>query len=290
MALGKRIGTSYSPKVDRGDIPVSIGGLKDLATLSLARNQFYGLVPKSFGSLIRLESLDLPSNNLSAEIPKSMEALSYLKQLNVSHNRLEGGIPIKGPFKNISAQSFFENYALCGPLGLQVPPCKEDNSKGSKNATLLLERAFRSLDSECEVLWNVRHQDLTKITSSCCNPDSKVLMLEFMLNGSLEKWLCSHNYFLDILERLNIMIDVRLALEYLHHDHSSAPVIHSDLKLATFSWMKIWWHIKNPTNEMFTGEISLRDRVRESLPCALSDAADANLIRVKFLDDAAASS
>ncbi|GAY67454.1 hypothetical protein CUMW_256590 [Citrus unshiu] len=26
------------------------------------------------------------------------------------------------------------------------------------------------------------------------------------------------------------MIDVRLALEYLHHDHSSAPVINCDLK------------------------------------------------------------
>ncbi|GAY66464.1 hypothetical protein CUMW_248980 [Citrus unshiu] len=65
-----------------------IGGLKDLATLSLARNQFYGLIPESFGSLIRLESLDLPSNNLSREIPKSMEALSYLKQRNVSHNKL----------------------------------------------------------------------------------------------------------------------------------------------------------------------------------------------------------
>ncbi|ESR55798.1 hypothetical protein CICLE_v10023624mg [Citrus x clementina] len=60
---------------------------------------------------------------------------------------------------------------------------------------------------------------------------------------------------------------------------------------------------KKPTNEMFTGEISLRDWVRESLPRALSDVVDANLgastkdaaeklkkIRVKFLDDAAASS
>ena len=95
---------------------------------------------------------------------------------------------------------------------------------------LQLERAFRSFDSECEVLWNVRHQDLTKITSSCCIPDSKVLVLEFMLNGSHEKWLCSHNHFLDILERLNIMIDVGLAHKYLHHDHSSAHVIHCDLK------------------------------------------------------------
>ncbi|GAY34237.1 hypothetical protein CUMW_276630 [Citrus unshiu] len=36
---------------------------------------------------------------------------------------------------------------------------------------------------------------------------------------------------------------------------------------------------KNPTNEMFTGEISLRDWVRESLPRALSDVVDANLVR-----------
>ena len=34
-----------------------------------------------------------------------------------------------------------------------------------------------------------------------------------------------------------------------------------------------------PTNEMFTGEISLRDWVRESLPRALSDVVDANLVR-----------
>ena len=36
---------------------------------------------------------------------------------------------------------------------------------------------------------------------------------------------------------------------------------------------------KKPTNEMFTGEISLRDWVRESLPRALSDVVDANLVR-----------
>ncbi|KAM7515101.1 hypothetical protein LguiA_004684 [Lonicera macranthoides] len=82
---------------------------------------------------------------------------------------------------------------------------------------LQLEEAFKSFDVECEVLRNIRHRNLTKIVSSCSNPDFLALVLEYMPNGSLEKWLYSHNYCLTILERLNRMLDVAFALEYLHH-------------------------------------------------------------------------
>ncbi|GAY51519.1 hypothetical protein CUMW_134770 [Citrus unshiu] len=407
----------------KSNIPSTIGALVDLETLSLASNQFQGPIPESVGSLISLESLDLSGNNFSGKIPKSLEALSHLKQFNVSQNRLEGEIPIKGSFKNFSAESFFGNYALCGPPKLRVPPCKQDNSKRIKKVALIvikyilppivstvlivitiimyrrcrnrstrksdhedflslatwrrtsyldiqratdefnecnllgsfgsvykgtisdgtdvaikifnlqLESAFRSFDSECEVLRNVRHRNLIKILSSCSNPDFKALVLEFMPNGSLEKWLYSHNYFLDILERLNIMIDVGSALEYLHHGHSSAPIIHCDLKptnilldenmvahvsdfgiskllgegedsvtqtmtMATIGYMAPEGIVsakcdvysygvllmetftrKRPTDEMFTGEMSLRRWVKEYLPHGLTEVVDANLVR-----------
>ena len=94
---------------------------------------------------------------------------------------------------------------------------------------LELEGAFKSFDIECEVLRNIRHRNLVKIISSCSNIDFKALVLEFMPSGSLEKWLYSHNHFLDILHRLNIMIDVASGLEYLHHGYTT-PVIHCDLK------------------------------------------------------------
>ncbi|KAM7515115.1 hypothetical protein LguiA_004698 [Lonicera macranthoides] len=94
---------------------------------------------------------------------------------------------------------------------------------------LQLEGACKSFDVECEVLRNIRHRNLTKIVSSCSNPDFLALVLEYMPNGSLEKWLYSHNYCLTILERLNIMIDVAFALEYLHHGQTM-PIIHCDLK------------------------------------------------------------
>ena len=92
-----------------------------------------------------------------------------------------------------------------------------------------LDRALRSFHVECDVLCNIRHRNLVKIISSCSNIEFKALVLEFMPNGSLEKWLYSHNHFLDVSQRLNIMIDIALALEYLHHGHTP-PVVHCDLK------------------------------------------------------------
>ena len=94
---------------------------------------------------------------------------------------------------------------------------------------LHLEGAFKSFDTECEVLRNLRHRNLVKVISSCSNPDFKALVLEYMPNGSLEKWLHSDNYFLDFVQRLDIMVDVAAALDYLHHGYPS-PVVHCDLK------------------------------------------------------------
>ncbi|CAL5346391.1 unnamed protein product [Camellia sinensis] len=94
---------------------------------------------------------------------------------------------------------------------------------------LKLEGVFKSFDIECEIMRHIRHRNLTKVISSCSNLDFKALVLEYMPNGSLEKWLYSYNYFLDMLQRLDIMIDVACALEYLHHDYSM-PLVHCDLK------------------------------------------------------------
>ncbi|PSS19433.1 Receptor kinase-like protein Xa21, processed [Actinidia chinensis var. chinensis] len=94
---------------------------------------------------------------------------------------------------------------------------------------LQAEGAFKSFNAECEVMCNVRHRNLLQVISSCSNVDFKALVLEYMPNGSLEQWLYSHNYFLDVLQRLNIMIDIVSAMEYLHHGLPS-PIVHCDLK------------------------------------------------------------
>ncbi|XP_027152390.1 receptor kinase-like protein Xa21 [Coffea eugenioides] len=94
---------------------------------------------------------------------------------------------------------------------------------------LQLEGAFKSFDRECEVLSCLRHQNLTRVITACCSLDFKALVLEYMPNGSLGKWLHSNPHFLNIKQRLDVMINVACGLEYLHYGYST-PIVHCDLK------------------------------------------------------------
>ncbi|XP_020242535.1 probable LRR receptor-like serine/threonine-protein kinase At3g47570 [Asparagus officinalis] len=98
-----------------------------------------------------------------------------------------------------------------------------------KVLNMQIDGASRSFDAECCALRMVRHRNLVRIISSCSNLDFKALVLQFMPNGSLERWLYSHNYSLSLLQRINMAIDVASAIEYLHHHHSQV-VLHCDLK------------------------------------------------------------
>ncbi|KAF5462792.1 hypothetical protein F2P56_018770 [Juglans regia] len=98
-----------------------------------------------------------------------------------------------------------------------------------KVLNLELEGAFKSFDIECEILRHVHHRNLVKIITVCSNIDFKALVLEYMSKGNLEMWLYSNTHCLNMLQRLNMMIDVASTLEYLHFGYST-PIVHCDLK------------------------------------------------------------
>ncbi|KAF1001891.1 hypothetical protein AG4045_029846 [Apium graveolens] len=91
------------------------------------------------------------------------------------------------------------------------------------------DAAYKSFNVECNIIGSIRHRNLTKIISSCTNLTFRALILQYMPNGNLENWLHSQDNCLDVLQRINIMIDVASALEYLHHGLTTT-VVHSDLK------------------------------------------------------------
>ncbi|WMV23712.1 hypothetical protein MTR67_017097 [Solanum verrucosum] len=52
-----------------------------------------------------------------------------------------------------------------------------------------------------------------------------------MSNGSLENWLYKEDRHLNLHQRVTVMLDVAMAIEYLHHGHVT-PIVHCDLKPA----------------------------------------------------------
>ncbi|XP_028083844.1 probable LRR receptor-like serine/threonine-protein kinase At3g47570 [Camellia sinensis] len=112
-----------------------------------------------------------------------------------------------------------------------------------KVINLLRHGGSKSFVSECEALRNIRHRNLVKVLTACSTidyqgHDFKALVYEFMVNGSLEEWLhpncnedLSNEEFkkLNLLQRLDIIIDVACALNYLHNQ-GQTPIVHCDLK------------------------------------------------------------
>ncbi|XP_058109265.1 probable LRR receptor-like serine/threonine-protein kinase At3g47570 isoform X3 [Magnolia sinica] len=109
-----------------------------------------------------------------------------------------------------------------------------------KVLNLLQQGVFKNFAAECEALRNIRHRNLVKILTVCSSidfngNDFKALVFEYMPNGSLEKWLHPNVdeqpqlRNLNLTQRLNIAIDVALALDYLHHQYQT-PIVHRDLK------------------------------------------------------------
>ncbi|KAK2988248.1 hypothetical protein RJ640_000009, partial [Escallonia rubra] len=136
------------------------------------------------------------------------------------------------------------------------------------------ERALKSFHVECEIIRNVRHRNLIKVVTSCSNPDFKALVLEYMPNESLEKWLYSYSYVLDILQRLDIMIDLSCAEYGLEGSVSTSCDVYSYgiMLMETFTR-------KKPTDEMFAGQMTLKCWVKESLPSAVIQILDRSLLR-----------
>ncbi|KAF8099627.1 hypothetical protein N665_0240s0002 [Sinapis alba] len=98
-----------------GEIPESIGLLKELHVLNLSNNAFTGHIPSSMANLTALESLDVSQNNISGEIPEELGNLSYLEYMNFSHNQLVGLVPGGTQFRRQACSSFNDNSGLFGP-------------------------------------------------------------------------------------------------------------------------------------------------------------------------------
>ncbi|KAG5629715.1 hypothetical protein H5410_001432 [Solanum commersonii] len=77
-----------------GQIPESIGVLKNLRELNLQTNQISSTIPESVFTLTSLTTLNLENNHLTGEISENIGNLQALQKLFLSNNSFTGKIPV----------------------------------------------------------------------------------------------------------------------------------------------------------------------------------------------------
>ncbi|XP_031104043.1 LRR receptor-like serine/threonine-protein kinase HSL2 [Ipomoea triloba] len=250
-----------------GEIPASLTKLK-LNTFNLSNNRLEGKVPSEFDNSFFLSSFvgnpGLCSSINFNGLPSCMKHRSTHSHLLVilapcavilvgllicllikAKNLIYGRKRSKQSLKRIAFQKIMfkesellaslinENIIARGGSG-QVFRVKLKN--GQMVAVKKLWEANRECESEVvfkaevETLGSIRHKNIVKLLYGCMGKDFKILVYEYMENGSLGDVLHGEEgVVLDWPTRFNIAVGAAQGLAYLHHD-CVPPILHRDIK------------------------------------------------------------
>ncbi|CAL5098036.1 unnamed protein product [Urochloa decumbens] len=108
------------------------------------------------------------------------------------------------------------------------------------------EKLEREFESEASILCNIRHKNIVKLLCCLSSAESKLLVYDYMGNGSLDRWLhrsvlhSGHSMArvrpvqhvpLDWPTRLIVAVGAAQGLCYMHHE-CSPPIVHRDVKAS----------------------------------------------------------
>ncbi|XP_020581873.1 receptor-like protein kinase HSL1 [Phalaenopsis equestris] len=87
----------------------------------------------------------------------------------------------------------------------------------------------REFEAELRILGSIRHINVLRLLCCVSGACEKLLVYEYMENGSLARWLHGGYRELDWPARLGIAVGAARGLSYMHHE-CSPPVLHRDVK------------------------------------------------------------
>ncbi|KAM3744173.1 hypothetical protein ACB098_06G032500 [Castanea mollissima] len=98
-----------------------------------------------------------------------------------------------------------------------------------KRLEKLVEEGEREFRAEMRAIGRTHHRNLVRLLGFCTEESKRLLVYEYMSNGSLADLLFGAMWRPDWNERLRIALDVSRGILYLHEE-CEAPIIHCDIK------------------------------------------------------------
>ncbi|KAL7155723.1 hypothetical protein ABFS83_03G095600 [Erythranthe nasuta] len=116
--------------------------------------------------------------------------------------------------------------------------------------------------AEVTALGSIRHKNIVKLLGCCDNGETRLLLFDYISNGSLAGLLHEKKIFLDWDTRYNIVMGAAQGLAYLHHD-CVPPIVHRDIKTNNI--------LVGPLFEAFLADFGLAKLVSSSDTSRASD-------------------
>ncbi|CAF1782358.1 hypothetical protein HID58_088965 [Brassica napus] len=120
-----------------GPLPIAIGNLTQLHTVSFRFNSLTGPIPPDFANLTLLRYLYLQGNAFSGEIPSFLFTLPNVIRINLAQNNFSGSIPVNVNSANRLATLYLEDNQLTGPIPeIKIPLQQFNVSSNQLNGSI----------------------------------------------------------------------------------------------------------------------------------------------------------
>lgn len=142
------------------------------------------------------------------------------------------GMPIRFSYRDLqTATDNFTRKLGQGGFGSVYQGVLPDGTRLAVKKLEGIGQGKKEFRAEVSIIGSIHHHHLVRLKGFCAEGSHRLLVYEFMANGSLDKWIFKKNKddLLDWETRFNIALGTAKGLAYLHED-CDVKIIHCDIK------------------------------------------------------------
>eukprot|EP00268_Persea_americana_P055789 TRINITY_DN6515_c2_g1_i1.p1 TRINITY_DN6515_c2_g1~~TRINITY_DN6515_c2_g1_i1.p1 ORF type:complete len:780 (-),score=101.37 TRINITY_DN6515_c2_g1_i1:276-2615(-) len=166
-------------------------------------------------------------------IPEHSSTPAFIEEMNLRSFTYDQLARVTDNFKEeLGRGSFGKVYKGFLPNGI-------NRTIAVKKIEKLAEEGEREFEAEMKTIGRTHHRNLVRLIGFCIEGSHRVLVYEYMSNGSLADFLFKAEAPPDWNERVRIALDVARGIHYLHED-CETHIIHCDIKPQNILMDECW--------------------------------------------------